>query len=151
MAQVMRPKTAIRRVQAALTPDLLKGRWKTQSHPLEGHCYVAAEALWHLLGCSDWMPVCASYTDSGGRATHWWLKQRRTGRIEDPTREQYLPSEPPYHLGRGTGFLTRQPSRRAQIVLDRVQLTSRPGRARLSHYANHNYRSRQRNNHHHSQ
>ena len=104
----------------ALTPDLLKGRWKEQTNPLEGHCYVAAEALWHLLGPGDWTPVCASYRDAGGRTTHWWLRHRRTGRIADPTAEQYAPETPPYHLGRGSGFLTRKPSRRAQVVLDRI-------------------------------
>lgn len=104
----------------ALTPDLLVGRWKKQSHPLEGHCYVATESLFYLLGCKDWKPMCASYIDEGGKATHWWLEHRITKEIADPTKEQYLPDQPPYHLGKGSGFLTKTPSRRAQIVIDRI-------------------------------
>lgn len=117
----MKVRSLIKRVQRSLTPDLLVGRWKVQTNPLEGHCYIAAEALWHLLGRRDWKPCCASYTDEGGRATHWWLVNRKTGRIADPTREQYLPEAPPYHLGKGSGFLTRQPSKRAKAVISRVK------------------------------
>lgn len=113
-------RTLILAVQKSLSPDLLRGRWKVQSNPLEGHCYVAAEALWHLLGCTDWKPMCASYVDSEGKATHWWLVHRQTGETADPTAEQYLPDKPPYHLGKGSGFLTLKPSKRAQVVINRV-------------------------------
>jgi hypothetical protein len=112
---------AIKKVQQSLTPDLLVGRWKTQTHPLEGHCYVAAEALWYLLGRTKWKPVCASYIDDGGKATHWWLVHRKTGEIADPTKEQYHPEVPPYHLGKGSGFLTVKPSKRAQVVINRAR------------------------------
>lgn len=111
---------AIKQVQRNLTPDLLRGRWKIQTHPLEGHCYVAAEALWHLLGRVDWKPVFSAYEDEGGRATHWWLVHRTTGVIADPTKEQYEPEQPPYHLGKGCGFQSQQPSKRAQKVLDGI-------------------------------
>lgn len=116
----MNDRQLLKAVQKSLTPDLLVGRWQKQSHPLEGHCYVAAEALYHLVGPA-WKPCCASYQDEGGRATHWWLEHRETGKRLDPTREQYGEELPPYHLGKGSGFLTRKPSRRAQIVLDRVK------------------------------
>ena len=110
----------IKLIQSNLSPDLLVGRWKVQSNPLEGHCYIAAEALWHLLGKLDWKPMCASYEDIGGKATHWWLVNKTNCTIADPTKEQYAPEEPPYHLGRGTGFLTKNPSKRAQILIDRI-------------------------------
>jgi hypothetical protein len=113
-------KQLIHKVQKALTPDLLTGRWRIQNTPLEGHCYIAAEALWHLLGKEDWKPMCASYTDESGKATHWWLVHKKTGEIADPTQEQYYPDTPPYHIGKGHGFLTSEPSRRAKIVIDRV-------------------------------
>ena len=77
----MNTAKAVRLIQSALTPDLLKGRWKQQTHPLSGYCYVASEALWHLLGKTDWKPVCATYTDKGGRATHWWLVNKKTGKV----------------------------------------------------------------------
>lgn len=117
----MEVEQAIKAVQASLSPDLLRGRWKKQSHPLEGHCYVAAEALWHLLGKDLWKPTCASYVDEDGKATHWWLVNKSSGQIADPTKEQYYPEEPPYHLGRGTGFLTTNPSKRAQKVLNAIK------------------------------
>jgi hypothetical protein len=92
----------------------------SQTSPLEGHCYIAAEALWHILGKDEWKPMCASYIDETGmKATHWWLVHRVTGEIADPTREQYLPDSPPYHLGTGRGFLTQHPSKRARIVIRR--------------------------------
>ena len=65
--------------------------------------------------------MCASYVDEGGHATHWWLVNRQHGAILDPTAEQYLPEKPPYHWGRGSGFLTVKPSKRAQIVIDRIR------------------------------
>jgi len=114
-------ENVIKMVQQAMTPDLLVGRWKQQTSPLEGHCYIAAEALWHLLGTDKWKPMCASYIDDGGKATHWYLIHRETGEIADPTKEQYYPEEPPYHIGKGHGFLTSHPSKRAQIVIDRVR------------------------------
>lgn len=120
----MTVKKAISLVQKNLTPDLLQGRWKHRqpnAHPLEGHCYIAAEALWHLLGPKDWKPMCASYEDEYGKATHWWLvKRSNTNIIADPTKEQYEPDNPPYHIGKGSGFLTTKPSKRAQIVLNRI-------------------------------
>ncbi len=109
-------------IQKNLTSDLLKGRWKTeQEHPLEGHCYIAAEVLWHSLDKKDFKPMCAVYFDEKGKCTHWWLKNKNTGEILDPTAEQYYPDTPPYTLGRGCGFLTKEPSKRAKIVLNKIQ------------------------------
>jgi hypothetical protein len=115
----------VREVQSNLTPELLKPRWKNQRHPLEGFCYVAAEAMYHLLGKEDWKPCMASYEDEGGKTSHWWLAHKTTGRIVDPTHEQFteLGKVPPHHLGKGCGFLTQQPSKRAQRILDRVYAT----------------------------
>lgn len=81
---------------------------------------MAAEACFYLLNRDEWKPMCASYRDENGKATHWWLVHKVTGEKADPTAEQYAPEQPPYHLGKGTGFLTKNPSKRAQIVIDRV-------------------------------
>jgi hypothetical protein len=92
---------------------------------LKGHCYIATEALFHLLKDNKrWKPMCASYNDEHGKATHWWLVNKDNGNILDPTKEQYLPDEPPYHLGRGCGFLTKNPSKRAKIIINRVNLAT---------------------------
>lgn len=112
---------AIKLVQKSLSPELLSAEWRAQSCPLEGHCYVASEALWHLLGRKDWKPMVATYFEGERRCTHWWLEHRVSGVRADPTREQYLPDIPPYEIGRGSGFLTRKPSKRAKVVIERVR------------------------------
>jgi hypothetical protein len=112
----------IKLVQDNLTPDLLVGRWVKQEHPLEGHCYIGAEALYHLIDKENYDVYYAVYNDEGGRATHWWLQNKNTGEILDPTKEQYthFDLKPPYMLKRRGMFLTKQPSARAKIVVDKV-------------------------------
>lgn len=120
----MTPSKHIRKIKRVLTPDLLKPAYRFMAsctNPTAGHCYHAAEALYHLLGgigC-DWVSYRVRESDG---MTHWWLKNRKTGKIADPTADQYrsLGEEPPYPAGRAGGFLTRQPSKRAQEILDRI-------------------------------
>jgi hypothetical protein len=114
----------VKQVQENLTPDLLKPKWKNKPvlRPFEGYCYVASEALYHLLNDRTWIPQTAPYKDEFVKASHWWLKNKVTGEIVDPTRKQFL-NPFPYHLGRGTGFMTKKPSKRAQKVLDRINET----------------------------
>jgi hypothetical protein len=107
----------IARVQAALTDDLRRAPYKGDPNPLAGHCYVATEALYHLLGPSaGWAPRVISFPDGG---THWFL-QRGAERL-DPTAGQFEGEPIPYTRARGCGFLTRQPSRRARVVIARVR------------------------------
>jgi hypothetical protein len=109
-------------VRSVLTRDLLQpkyARWHSNSNPLWGHCYAASEALWYLLGDQrDWTPHVARDED----VTHWWLRHRHSGEILDPTAEQYTNHGvcPPYNEGRGCGFLTPQPSKRAREIINRV-------------------------------
>ena len=83
-----------------------------------GKCYFASEAVWHLVGAmrSDWRP-CVMHTCTG--ATHWYLINTRTRAICDVTKDQFA-SALDYSLGKRCGFLTSQPSKRAQVVLDLV-------------------------------
>jgi len=110
------PHEALVAVRGALTDDLRRPPWRGSTCPVEGHCYVAAEALYHLLGGAGagWTP--AQMAHEGG--PHWYLRHR-DGRVLDPTAEQF-DTPPDYARGRGRGFLTREPSRRARIVLERV-------------------------------
>lgn len=98
-----------------------------------GFCYIAAEACFHLLGGREGgvLSYYAAYEEDGMRCTHWWL--RRNGRIIDPTASQYtaLGLKPPYHLGKGVGFLTKNPSRRARSLMEMV-LTFLPRHFRSS-------------------
>ena len=112
----------IQKIQKCLTPDLLKAPYRAENatNPMFGHCYVASEALFHSLGDRD------KYSAACGRdeqdIVHWWIVDNTTGEIHDPTADQYLSKgkTPPYAKSRKTGFLTKLPSKRAQIVLARM-------------------------------
>lgn len=108
-------------VQSRLTPDLLKPRFRHMveagAHPLTGHCYVACEALYHLLGgqASDFVPHTVRHCDK----VHWFLQHRHLPTVLDPTAAQFQ-TTPSYWTGRGRGFLTRHPSKRARTLLARL-------------------------------
>lgn len=108
--------TLVGKVQQALTADLLKPEHRNGAHPLAGHCYVASEALYHLLGgsASGWKPMNLQHEGT----SHWFLK--RPGEILDPTADQFK-TPVPYGEARGRGFLTKNPSKRARVVMQRVK------------------------------
>lgn len=110
-------KTLVEDVRDALTPDLRKKEYQDNPNPMAGHCYVASEAVYHTVGgkAAGWKPM--SIQHEGG--PHWYLKNDERGIIVDPTADQFK-TPVPYDEGRGTGFLTRQPSKRAKVVLDRL-------------------------------
>lgn len=113
----------IRRLQLALSPDLLKPEWRQRAeneHPTFGHCYTVTEALYHLYGKSrGYKPHVVQVPAMD--TTHWWL-QNAKGDILDGTREQFTFKNItiPYAEGRGSGFLTREPSKRCRILMDRI-------------------------------
>ena len=101
----------------AASPGLLRSPYKAAvvdggAHPLTGHCYVASEALMHLLGPDSWKPETVSHEGT----THWYLRHRETGRVLDATADQF-DTPVPYAEGRGRGFMTREPSKRTQEAL----------------------------------
>jgi hypothetical protein len=114
----------MKRIQSALSPDLLKKQYveANKCNPMHGHCYVASEALYHGLGDERAGYVPVRGRDDAG-IVHWWLKNRETGEILDPTAMQYtsLGMEPPYSRGTPAGFLTRDPSQRARTILERIK------------------------------
>ena len=96
---------------------LLKPEYLEIETPMAGHCYVASEALYHAMGGKEagWVPEGTRW----GGFPHWWLRSP-SGEQVDLTAEQF--DEPvPYEAGRGQGFLTKLPSRRAQVVLDALK------------------------------
>lgn len=114
----------IKKIQSVLTKDLLIPYWqknkKPNDHPYFGHCYAASEALFHLLGgkSAGYTPMRAP-TPLG---THWWIRDKN-GIFLDPTAEQFthIGLELPYDKGVGAGFLTKEPSKRAQEIIRRVK------------------------------
>lgn len=110
-------------IHESLSKDLLKKQYQADYdnlHFTTGHCYIASEAIYHAFGGKEKWSAYAGRDHNNG--THWWLKNKDTGEIVDPTKEQYtsLGIEPPYDKGRPCAFLTREPSQRAQKLIARV-------------------------------
>lgn len=82
--------------------------------PLRGNCYVTSEALYHLLGgkAAGWKPMHLRVNGE----SHWFLSHT-SGTIVDPTRKQFGRMELSYDEARGTGFLTKEPSKRARKLM----------------------------------
>lgn len=107
------------------------------NHPLAGHCYIISEAYFHLNGgytafTVERCEVPVKEPNDGGtvRFTHWYLRHRDTGEVLDLTAEQFTEYEHddveiPYEDGVSTGFMTKEPSKRAKQIIDEVSEDSR--------------------------
>lgn len=84
---------------------------------MRGNCYVTSEALFHLLGgkAAGWQAVRMRWEGD----THWYIRSTVTGQIIDATAKQFKKT-PDYSKGIATGFLTRQPSKRAVSMMNRM-------------------------------
>ncbi len=100
----------VERVQELLTDELRRPEYRGHPNPLRGHCYVASEVLQRLVGGTP-----HTLHHEGG--VHWYLVV--DGEVLDATASQFS-TVPDYTKGRGRGFLTKQPSRRAREVLQRL-------------------------------
>ena len=106
----------IAKLRNALSDDLRRPPWRGSPNPIAGHCYVASEALFHLLGGRE--AGITIYRIRHENQPHWFLRDG-TGVVLDPTADQFA-TPVPYELGRRTGFLTREPSRRARVLMSRL-------------------------------
>jgi hypothetical protein len=97
--------------------DLRRKPYQGDPNVHVGHCYVASEALFHLLGgrAAGWVPQFIRHEGQ----PHWFLRHGHTGEIADPTAKQFK-TPVPYEQGVGKGFLTKVPSKRAQALIDRM-------------------------------
>jgi len=100
-------------VLSSLTPDLLKKQYVGLPFP-GGHCYVASEALYHLLGRHPHVKAQWVWHED---VSHWFVST--DGKIIDLTAEQF-DTPPLYAEANGKGFLTKYPSKRARVVIERV-------------------------------
>lgn len=109
-------REAVKDVRVCLSEDLRKKAYRDHPNPVAGHCYVASEVLYHQLGgkAAGWTPQTVRH--EGG--PHWYLKHQ-DGTVIDPTCDQFV-TPVPYEEGRGCGFLTKQPSKRAQELMARI-------------------------------
>ena len=108
-------------VQTALSPSLLKKEYLDENakNPMFGHCYVASEAIFHLLPKCKLQPY---YGKDKRNITHWWLVDERHDIRIDATADQYYSQglEPPYEAGVRASFLTNDPSKRCRKVMQHV-------------------------------
>lgn len=133
-------------IHASLSDDLLSSKWRrivaaeSGRTQVSGHCAIAAEALYDLLGgaAAGYTPYVCSYHEKDGRdvyarapqgyepLTHWWVRaprgaQRGAGSVIDPTAAQY-PYAFPYQHGQPAGFMSPfPPSQRARTIIARVE------------------------------
>ena len=105
-------------IAESLTDDLRRPPWRGSPNPLAGHCYVASEAAWHLLGAasSGWRPTFIKHQG----VSHWYLTNKDNDEILDITAGQF-DEAPDYSSGIGKGFLTKAPSKRAATLLKRIK------------------------------
>lgn len=115
-AQVKKLRIAI---LASLTPELVKKEFLflQKKHRLGGHCYVATEAMYYLLGgkSSGYMP--ASIVHEGVK--HYYLKHRESREVLDLTAAQFTTAIS-YEKGRGSVYRQSKPSKRTAVLLERV-------------------------------
>lgn len=125
----------VRRIQRALSLDLLHRKYdidKGDKGEVEGtqldmachgHCYVATEAAYHLFAKKKgFVPYTRRNDDE---TTHWWLRNRETSEILDPTKPQLQGEDYPYDKGHRQAFLTTQPSKRAKELIRRVKVVQK--------------------------
>jgi hypothetical protein len=125
--QIVRPTRLLKRIQGALSIDLLHGDYPSSQDQLYfaclGHCYVASEAAYHLIGRHTGFVPYTRRNDDG--TTHWWLYNERTKQVLDPSEPQLDGERYPYGEGHRQAFLTKRPSRRAAELIRRVKIASR--------------------------
>ncbi len=102
-----------------LTKELLKKEWKEKlkenSHFTTGHCYAACEAIYYLYGHNNFLIPQVIKFDNGD--THWFLKNKITNEIYDPTYKQF-DFKIRYENGKGCGF--QQQSFRSLEIMRRI-------------------------------
>ena len=104
----------------SLDESLLKKRFLRvkNKNKFTGHCYVATETLYHLLGDDQkkiYRPALLKINDD----THWFLKNKLNGEIIDITKEQF-DFELDYGNAKNCFFLTKEPSKRTKILISRI-------------------------------
>ena len=102
----------ITKVQLFLDDSLRRAPWKGNSNRFAGHCYVASEALFHLL------PRMKPQIIRHRGQPHRFLLDPDGNGVDATARQFGTPV--PYENAKGKGFLTKEPSKRARILMSRV-------------------------------
>ena len=101
-----REDSVLRRIQKFLKkPEAVKfvkaGIYRKGKHPYWGHCYVASEVLYHMLGGES--SGYEVFQMEHENQSHWFLKNRN-GRVLDPTWQQFT-TKPDHSKARRTPFM----------------------------------------------
>jgi hypothetical protein len=110
-------RTLIEAIQQNLSADLLLPQYRNGTNPLAGHCYVASETFYHLAGGKEASLKPMQIKHEG--TSHWFIRDEENSQIIDITASQFQQSVP-YDKAVGRGFLTKNPSKRAQKLIDSV-------------------------------
>lgn len=109
----------IKLIQDSLSDDLLKPKYRINNkNRFWGHCYVATETLYHLIENDiqkKYKPAILHINND----THWFLKHIETNEIIDITKEQF-DFDLPYKKSKNAFFLTKTPSKRSLILINRI-------------------------------
>lgn len=106
---------------AEMVADLRKPQFVTH-HPLSGACYIVSECFYHLgAKKAGYEPKVGSHHGK----THWWLENAQGERFDLTSSQFDSPRtlEKYYEKGKGCGFLTDYPSKRAEILMNRILRT----------------------------
>jgi hypothetical protein len=111
----------IKLISDNLSDDLLKPKYLIgERNKFTGHCYVATETLYHLLSEEDKKIYKPSILKINGD-THWFLKNVLDNTVIDITKDQFNFTLN-YNESKGCGFLTKKPSKRSIILLNKIKL-----------------------------
>lgn len=111
-----REQSLVEVVRSVLTSELLPPEWQDHPHRMGGYCYVAAEALYYLLGGREAGLTAKRAPCPGGE--HWWVEGQH-GKLIDATADQFG-EDFDYSTGVASRFLTAEPSPRAVTIMLRV-------------------------------
>lgn len=119
-----RVEVLIEKIKSQLDLDILKmknPKKVTVSDDLKGTCglysYIGNETLFHLLGGKD-----GGYTAMIRKVnndTHWYLRDR-DGKYLDVTKDFFTDDPIDYSSGKGTSFMSKRPSKRSQVLLNKI-------------------------------
>ena len=119
-----RVEVLIEKIKSQLDLDILKmknPKKVTVSDTEKGTCglysYIGNEALYHLLGGKT--NGLTAMIKRVNNDTHWYLRDK-DGKYLDVTKDFFTEDPIDYSSGRGTGFLSKRPSKRTQVLLNKI-------------------------------
>ena len=111
-------QSLIKKIQDNLTDDLLKPQYRDKTkNRFWGHCYVASETFYYLVGGKESGYAPRRIKVNG--INHWFLQHLETDEIVDITSQQF-DFDIDYSLSKKASFLTQFPSKRSLKLMEKV-------------------------------